>query len=140
MLPRSHVLEYVTTQRALCKEVGICFAYYDYKSPDTQDLSQIIPALIKQLCRRKENTPAGFLRIKQDSLHPSTLGNHDSFVTIAKEFEEVFLIIDGLDECPRTKRHSALGFYSQLLNSLPHAKIFVSSRREQDLFYWLLKS
>jgi len=130
---RSHVLEHITTQRALCREVGICFAYYDYKSPDTQDLSRIIPALVKQLCRSKDTIPAGFLRIKQDSLDPCTLGNHDSFVTIAKTFNEVFLIIDGLDECSREKRHSALGFYSQLLNSLPRAKIFVASRREQDI-------
>jgi ankyrin repeat domain-containing protein 50 len=127
------VLEYVTTQRALCEEVGICFAYYDYRSPERQDLSQIIPALVKQLLRKKDTIPAGYLRIKQDSLHPSTLGNHDSFVTVAKKFEQIYLVIDGLDECPREKRHLVLGFISQLLNSLLCAKIFVTSRREQDI-------
>jgi ankyrin repeat domain-containing protein 50 len=127
------VVEYVTIQRAVREEVGICFAYYDYRSPETHDLSQIIPALVKQLYRKKDTIPAGYLRIKQDSLHPSTLGNHDSFVTIAKKFKQIFLIIDGLDECPREKRHLVLGFISQVLDSLPCAKIFITSRREQDI-------
>jgi ankyrin repeat domain-containing protein 50 len=133
LLLRSNVIEHITTHRALEKEVGICFAYYNYQSPEMQESSQIIPALIKQLCRKKDSVPPGFLRIKQDSLNPSTLGNQESFIAVAQEFEECFLLMDGLDECSREKRHHVLGFLSAIVKSLPRAKIFVTSRRETDL-------
>jgi ankyrin repeat domain-containing protein 50 len=127
------VLDHITGQRAMCREVGICFAYYSYQSPEMQELSHIIPALIKQLCRKRVVMPPSFMRLKQDSLPPSAIGNQDSFVTAAQDFEEVFLVIDGLDECPREKRHLVLGFISAALAALPSAKIFVTSRREQDV-------
>ena len=127
------MLEYITTYRALEKEVGICFAYYSYQSPEMQESSQIISAMIKQLCRKRDNIPPGFFRMKQDSLSPSSLGNRESFTTVAQDFEELFLVMDGLDECPREKRHHVLDFISAVVNSLPRAKIFVTSRRETDL-------
>ncbi len=97
------------------------------------DLSQIIPALIKQLCRKKDTVPTAFLRAKQDALPPSTLGNHSSFLTAAQGFTEMFLLIDGLDECPENKRFHVLGFLKFLVEKLPRQKIFVTSRRENDL-------
>jgi ankyrin repeat domain-containing protein 50 len=130
---RSNVLDHITSQLAMCKEVGICFAYYNYQSLDMQDLSHIISALIKQLCQKTENIPDGFLRLKHDSRHPSAVGNQDSFVTIAQDFKEVFLVIDGLDECPREKRPLVLGFISGVVDTLPRAKVFVTSRPEPDI-------
>lgn len=130
---RSNVLEHITVERGLRKEVGISFAYYSYQSPETQDLSAIILAVMKQLCRRKENMPPGFLRIKEDSLDPSTIGNKDSFLSLARDFEEIFLIIDALDECVKEKRHRFLAFITIIAESLPNVKIFVTSRREQDI-------
>jgi len=121
------VLEHITAERALRKEVGICFAYFNYQSAEMQDLSQTILAIMKQLCRRKSNIPPGFLRVKQDSLHPSAIGNQD------QDFNEIFLIIDALDECLREKRHDVLGFITKIGESVPHAKIFVTSRRKQDI-------
>jgi ankyrin repeat domain-containing protein 50 len=135
LLSRSNVLEHITTERALHKDVGICFAYYNYQSADFGDVSLIISALIKQLCRKKDVVPPGFLKLKQDAMDPSQLGNQDSFTTIATEFGEVFLVIDALDECPKNDRHKILGFLSELANTRGHTKmkIFVTSRREGDI-------
>lgn len=130
---RSNVLEHITTHRASRKEVGICFAYYNYQSPDMEALSLIISALIKQLCRSRDAIPTSFMRLKQDSMHASTVGNIDSFITIAKKFDEVFLLIDGLDECSQQKRHLVHGFLSAAVDTLPRLKVFVTSRREQDI-------
>jgi len=127
------VLEHVTTERALHKDVGIGFAYYNYQSTEMRDVSQIIVALIKQLCRKKDVVPPGFLKVKQDAMDPSQLGNQESFITVASEFREVVVIIDALDECPKDARNRILGFLSGVANNLPCAKVFVTSRRERDI-------
>lgn len=77
--------------------------------------------------------PLAFLIAKQNSDPPSKLGNQSSFLTIAQDFTEVFLLIDGLDECPEDKRPNVLGFLKFLVENLPYFKIFVTSRREKDL-------
>jgi ankyrin repeat domain-containing protein 50 len=127
------VLEHVTTERALHKDVGIGFAYYNYQSTEMRDVSQIIVALIKQLCRKKDVVPPGFLKVKQDAMDPLQLGNQESFITVASEFREVVVIIDALDECPKDARNRILGFLSGVANNLPCAKVFVTSRRERDI-------
>ena len=127
------MLEHVTTERALHKDVGIGFAYYNYKSTEMRDASLIIVALIKQLCRKKDVVPPGFLKVKQDAMDPSQLGNQESFITVASEFREVVVIIDALDECPKDARNRILGFLSGVANNLPCAKVFVTSRRERDI-------
>jgi len=127
------VLEHVTTERALHKDVGIGFAYYNYQSPEMGDASRIIVALIKQLCRKKDVVPPGFLKVKQDAMDPSQLGNQESFITVASEFREVVVIIDALDECPKDARNRILGFLLGITNNLPCAKVFVTSRRERDI-------
>jgi ankyrin repeat domain-containing protein 50 len=127
------VLEHVTTERALHKDVGIGFAYYNYQSTEMRDASLIIVALIKQLCRKKDVIPPGFLKVKQDAMDPSQLGNQESFIIVASEFREVVVIIDALDECPKDARNKILGFLSGIANNLPCAKVFVTSRREIDI-------
>ena len=127
------MLEYVTTHRALEKGVGICFAYYSYQSPGMQESPEIISALIKQLCRKRDCVPPGFLGMKQDSLSPSIIGNSESFISLAQDFGEIFLLLDGLDECRREKRPRILEFISAIMDALPRAKIFITSRRETDL-------
>ena len=127
------MLEHATTERALHKDVGIGFAYYNYQSTEMRDASLIIVALIKQLCRKKDVVPLAFLKVKQDAMHPSQLGNQESFTIIASEFREVVVIIDALDECPRDARSRILGFLSGVANNLPCAKVLVTSRRERDI-------
>jgi ankyrin repeat domain-containing protein 50 len=135
MIPvsRSNVVEYVSAQRTLREGVGIAFVYFDYQSPAMQDMSEIILIMMKQLCRRKDNIPPAFLRIKQGGLDPSAIGNQYSFVTLAQDFDEVFLIIDALDERLKDKRHHMLGFIKAIGERLPRAKTFVTSRRETDI-------
>lgn len=127
------MLEHLTTERALHKDVGICFAYYNYQSPELFDVSQIIAALIKQLCRKRDVVPPGFLKVKQDAMDPSQLGNQDSFAIVASEFREVLVVIDALDECPKDARYKILGFLAGMVNSLLCTKVFATSRRETDI-------
>ncbi len=129
-LHRSNVIEHITAQYGTRKEIGVSFVYYDYKKPELGDPSRVIAALIKQLCRRKERIPSDLLKFKRDSLRPSFESLQGLFTSLADSFQHCFLIIDALDECPSVARHQILGFFS---NVLPHVKIFITSRKEDDI-------
>jgi hypothetical protein len=48
-------------------------------------------------------------------------------------FDQMFLIIDALDECPIDRRHHIIGFLAKIVKSVPRAKVFVTSRKESDI-------
>ena len=54
-------------------------------------------------------------------------------MSLAECFQEVFLVIDALDECPISQRPYVIGFITEVISSLPCAKIFITSRRESDI-------
>lgn len=87
---RSHVVEHITSQHPLHKEAGICFAYCYYQSPEMQDISLIVSALIRQLCRKRGDVPAGFLRRWETFLDPCAIGNQETLVSISRGFQEHF--------------------------------------------------
>ena len=88
---------------------------------------------MKQLCRKKDVIPPWLLRFKHDSYHSSTASTQDSFISLARTFDEVFLVIDALDECPKDERSHIIQFITEVTNTLPRTKVFVTSRRESDI-------
>ena len=128
------MIEYVTSERALDQTAGIAFAYYNYQSAELHEVPLVIAAIVKQLCRKRGDIPAGFLKTKRDAMPSSHLGDQESFVTAAGQFEEVFLIVDALDECAKSVRYGILDFLREIIDD--HrllVKIFVTSRREMDI-------
>jgi hypothetical protein len=133
LICRSNVVEHITSEYGTQKEVGISFAYYDYKKPELGDPSRIIAALIKQLCRKKDTVSADLLRFKHDSLRPSFESLQELFISVASSFQENFLMLDALDECPSDQRHQIIGFLHRILDRVPATKVFVTSRKEGDI-------
>ena len=117
------------------ENIAICFAYYNYRTPELQDPSQIVAALIKQLCRKRDTIPPWLLKFKYDSLSTSTASKQESFIKLAEDLElkEVFVVIDALDECPMHERHHIICFITGVMEALRCAKIFVTSRRVSDI-------
>ena len=115
------------------KKIGICFAYYDFKKPDLGDPPKIISALIKQLCRKLSFIPQDLLSFKQNSLRPSFASLQQLFISVSKSFEEIFLLVDALDECPSDQRHQIIGFFNYVVGSVSTVKIFITSRKEGDI-------
>lgn len=130
---RSNVLEHITTKYALHKDTGVCFAYYNYRIEALGDPCQIISALVKQLCRTRDTISADLLKFKHDSLQPSFASLQDIFVSLAAQFDQIFVVIDALDECPKDKRHQIIGFLTKVLRSIRRAKVFITSRKESDI-------
>jgi hypothetical protein len=45
----------------------------------------------------------------------------------------MYIIIDGLDECPERDRPEIICLLAEVMKGLPCAKVFVTSRRESDI-------
>jgi hypothetical protein len=113
----------------------MCFAYYNYQNSQLGNISELLAALIKQLCRRRSSIPPSLLQIKLDALPPSLVSSRDNFVTLAEGLRQVYVIFDALDECPESQRYEILGFITDMLTVTTscHVKFFITSRREMDL-------
>lgn len=55
------------------------------------------------------------------------------FVQLAKSFTGFFVIIDALDEAPKTQRKNIFKMIRSLVNELPGARVFATSRKEADI-------
>ena len=88
---------------------------------------------MKQLCRRKELIPSDLLKFKHDSHHPSFASLQDILISLANSYDQTFLIIDALDECPIDKREYIIGFLIKAVKLIPCVKVFITSRKESDI-------
>lgn len=113
----------------------MCFAYYNYRDTHLGDMSQIVSALIKQVCRRRTDIPASLLRIKNDALSPSLAGTQKQFLSLIESRSQVYIVFDALDECPERDRKYILSFITGIVTAPTSCriKIFVTSRREMDI-------
>ena len=60
--------------------------------------------------------------------------NTGLFTDITKSYQRLFIVIDGLDECPEEKRSPILDFIvDSSSNSDSNIKVFVSCRKEFDI-------
>lgn len=137
VLPRSNVLEHITCKHGLVQGVGIAFIYYDYQQQqkNTQTLPHVICALLKQLCRGLKDIPNVLLKSHQESHSPTDVGNLAHFVATAANYNELFIVIDALDECTaeHRNRYQMIEFLDQMAKQLGSVKIFITSRREHDI-------
>ncbi|PSN60762.1 hypothetical protein BS50DRAFT_639822 [Corynespora cassiicola Philippines] len=131
----SSVLEHITTENELREDTAICFAYYNYRDSQLSEISQIIAALIKQLCRRRNQIPSDLLQVKQKALPASLVGTQEIFVSLVEGLSQVYVVFDALDECPEQERQDILGFITSLVTvQIPgRIKVFVTSRKEMDI-------
>jgi hypothetical protein len=129
------VLEYLTAKSGLDEKTAICFAYYNYRNTDAQAPLQIAEALLKQLCRQREAVPSELLDFKREARRPSLADMEQFFIKLPLQmsFDEVYIVIDALDECPKDQRPNIIGLLSMVMSSIPCAKVFVTSRREGDI-------
>lgn len=132
---RSSVIEDITTRIGLREDAALCFAYYNYRNTQLKELHQVVAALLKQLCRRKDPLPRGLLQTKNDALSPSLVGTQERFVLLVEDLSHVYVVFDALDECPERERGDILGFITGIVTAQVgcQVKVFVTSRHEMDI-------
>ncbi|RAR13708.1 ankyrin repeat-containing protein [Stemphylium lycopersici] len=131
----SSVIEDLTAKNGLREDTAIAFAYYNYRNTQLKELHQIVGALVKQLCRRKDRIPHNLLQTKHDGLSASLVGTQESFVPLVEDLYQVYVVVDALDECPEQERGGILAFITNIVTAqiTCHVKVFVTSRYETDI-------
>lgn len=137
-LKSSILLEHVVTLHALDRRVAIAFAYIKYDFPDSHQPLNIVSALIKQLCWKKDAIPDDLLAFFHNYDGNARIPTLDTVIArfihlVETDFDHAFLVIDALDECEQNYREQILDFVKQLTALVPTVKVFVTSRRETDI-------
>lgn len=137
---RAHVLDYLTEEYGLTSNfanIGIASVYFTENSSDQSDPRHIIAMLIKQLCWRTDKLPQDLIEFyqKYDSKGgPPLLDLYIKyFWVISKSFDQVFLVVDGLDECAKPVLPSIHKFLQAYFETVPRAKLFVTSRTDSNI-------
>jgi hypothetical protein len=129
------VLEHLTARSGLDERTAMCFAYYDYRTPESQNSKQIAAALLKQLCRQSASVPTELLNFKQAARRLSLADVEQFLIKLPADMKlkEMFIVIDALDECREKDRPDIIRLLAKVMKDLPCAKVFVTSRKESDI-------
>ncbi|KAI9785896.1 MAG: hypothetical protein M1839_008162 [Geoglossum umbratile] len=117
---------------------AIIYYYCDYSDPKTLEAPNIIGALIQQLLLSKAVTEEIGLRIEQvcglGLREPSEEDLSAILDLVVKMYSTIFIIIDGLDECPTEDQAMALSLVTHLSESEdPSIKVLLFSREEAKI-------
>lgn len=108
--------------------LGITFIYFKYNETD-QTIENILSSLLKQLLQDSEDIPPDLLslyeRHRDQNTSPKTDEIFQALSTMIKSHEEVFCIIDALDECNEDLRWELVDRLESLGRKL---RILITSR------------
>lgn len=124
---------------------SMAFFYCDFRDDDKKDLRGLVSSLLVQLCYHSD--PYSTILSDLYSAHNSGSRepSDDALVRCFKDIVKrpgqapVYVIIDGVDECPNTfgipsPREKVLMFVEELVNlHLPNLHICITSRPEADI-------
>ncbi|THZ91884.1 hypothetical protein D6C82_09707, partial [Aureobasidium pullulans] len=128
----SHVINHVQESQT-GNQTGLCFAYFSFTDKTIHGAAPLTLALLKQLCQQQRSVPDVLSKAKQEARESASVSRIETFIEVARSFQQVFVIIDGLDECPEEKRFAILDFVVQSSSASACTKFFVSSRKERDI-------
>ena len=120
-------------------ELGFAFFYCDYKDAATQQLSNILGSLIKQLVLQKEAAFDLLTIFHESYLQPSgsyRSPNPESMLRILHQITDLFslmtVLIDGLDEIT-SNRLDAINVIQRIQQDHRRVRALYASRREADI-------
>ncbi|THZ83652.1 hypothetical protein D6C84_04762, partial [Aureobasidium pullulans] len=129
----SHVINHLQKNQT-ANQTGLCFAYFSFTDPTFHGAAPLTLALLKQLCQQRISVPDMLSKAKQEAREPASVSSAETFVEVARSFQQIFVVIDGLDECPERQRPAILDFIIDASDVTRFCtKFFVSSRREGDI-------
>ena len=125
------------------------FFYCDFRDDDKKDLHGLVSSLLVQLCEYSDTYSTILSDFYSSNKRKRRNPKDDVLIECLKEILKhpgqapVFVIIDGLDECPNTSgmlsaREKVLMFVKDLVNlRLRDLHICITSRPEADIMYIL---
>ncbi|ERF73878.1 hypothetical protein EPUS_05890 [Endocarpon pusillum Z07020] len=133
----STAIQYTLRHRRSNPRIGIAFYYFSFSDKSKQDVSGLLRALLLQLSSQLDDGHAALARLHNTyrNSEPPVLPLQDTLKQVIRQFEDVYIIADALDEAPRGERRDAvLGSLSEMCGwSIHGLHILVTSRDETDI-------
>jgi hypothetical protein len=128
-------------RRSLKTGIAVTYFYCDHAQPESLQASTILASFVKQLLIHLDHLKKPCPSEIQDELVQAfkagqrTLGP-DVLVGLITSFSEVFIFIDGIDECDQSNIKEILKFVQRLStspSSRSSSKIFIAGRKEVEV-------
>jgi hypothetical protein len=124
---------------------SLAMYYYDFREEQKKDLRGLLSSVLFQLCDQSDSYYNALSTFHSAHRNGAQSPSSDDLVRCLKGLlnlqgtPPVYLIVDGLDECPSTSslsspREGVLSFLEELVEArLPNLRICVTSRPETDI-------
>lgn len=138
-ITRSVIVDHITILFGASKSTGIIFTYYNFQDQSLElDKSEnLVRDFIKQLCWQVAVIPQivfDFYDLyNNDSRNPNIDKLVDILLCITSNFDTIYLVVDGLDECRIQERERFMKFVLEPIMKHKNAKILITSRKEADI-------
>ena len=113
------MIDHISALYELTTDIGVTFIYCNYKEP--RDSAAYIKLALKQICRRIKPLPdqlqKAYRKHYENDSQPSSGELRSIFLTIALQFNSMFLVLDALDECTLDQRAELCEFFSDIVES-----------------------
>ena len=128
---------------------SLAFFYCDFRENEKRDLRGLLSSVLVQLCHQSDSYCQILSSFYSEHANGSRHPGDDELQQCLKDIlafpgqAPVYLIVDGLDECPNTPdmpspREEILMFFEDLIKSqLPNLRICTTSRPEIDIKFTL---
>ena len=136
----SSTIEALQDSFSPCDTTAItAYFYFDFNDTSTMSVANLLRSLIRQICTGEASVPTIVQticsRYRASGLQPSIKILLSTLSTvIAESRNEVFIILDALDEYPIERRYEMLATLKKLVETkLSCLHILVTSRKEIDI-------
>ncbi|KAF4785880.1 hypothetical protein HER10_EVM0010960 [Colletotrichum scovillei] len=135
----STVIQHTLRHRRSNPSIGLCFFFFSFNDKSKQDASAMLRALILQLSDQLDYVPSALQRThdsrKKNNIQLSTVDLLQCFRQVLQLFQNVYVVLDALDESPReTSRFDLLEALKEIRTwSDLGLHLLVTSRDEVDI-------
>ena len=119
------------------QDIAIIYVYCDYKDSSTHSVTALLSSLLRQLIEqtpRAESIAELSMILNENAKHrdPTEADLFTWVCTVSKDFNDVYMFVDALDECPELSR-DALLLRLQQFSHLGQTRLFLASRPNIDI-------
>lgn len=133
----STAIKYTLRRRQSNPRIGIAFFYFSFQDDAKQDVSGLLRAVLLQLANQSKDTETSLVHLYNSHKNgePPIPILKESVRQALQRFQDVYLILDALDESPRPDaRERVLNMLTDIRGwSLNGLHILVTSRDEPDI-------
>ncbi|TGO37662.1 hypothetical protein BHYA_0092g00450 [Botrytis hyacinthi] len=129
----------------LCEQeinVVVTYWYIKFDNSTTQSVSNIIRSWTRDVCSNRRDTPQtlkdAYAHCNHGQQQPTIKQMMEILKSVVAGLQDVYLVVDALDEYPKTERDLLLGALKDIHQwKIDSIHIFVTSRAEDDIRFHL---